>query len=241
MVLDFTGLPQNFELESVDWGNAAAFIQTSAQGHQIRKITYRTDFFLQLNDSTGNYWASISILAHEIGHHLSGHTESQLPEYRFELEADKFSGFILNRMGASIEDARAAVEVVIKNSLHGELSRENRIAAIEAGWLLAEKSRDTTLTIPGKYPEASIMNLDPKALDGLSLFELRVMLNEIYARHGYKFYKEPDMANYFSTVAWYHRIPPNNNEPEDIYHAALSSVEKKNLAIIRQIIDTKMK
>ncbi|MGV8932535.1 MAG: hypothetical protein ACOH1R_10565 [Luteimonas sp.] len=49
-------------------------------------------------------------MAHEIGHHLSGHTITEghsRPE--IELEADKFSGYVLYKMGAPLADSTQAI------------------------------------------------------------------------------------------------------------------------------------
>jgi hypothetical protein len=239
IIMDYTGLPKNFELEEVNWGNAAAFIVYSKDGYGKRKITYQPDFFLKVNDSTGNYWASISILSHEIGHHLSGHTEANNSNNQFEIEADVFSGFILNRMGASLEDARIAVSTVSKWNKGIGLGEQNRIKAIENGWLQAEKTRDQTLSIPGKYPYVSVRHLSKEDLIDVDLWDLRIMLNEVYARKGYKFNKEPDMYNYFNTLAWYHQIPPSKYEAQLINKYLLSPVEKENLQLIQYIINQK--
>ena len=75
-------------------------------------------------------------MAHEIGHHLSGHTivpgGSQPP---IELESDKFSGFVLFKMGAPLKDAQNAIATLIPEK-DGEThpGRRKRLAAIAAGW-----------------------------------------------------------------------------------------------------------
>jgi tetratricopeptide (TPR) repeat protein len=80
--------------------------------------------------------ASVSIFAHEIGHHLCGHTLDVLgsrPDK--ELEADRFSGFVMYKLGATLEQAQAAM-VALGNpsyvSTHPPLV--NRLAAIRNGW-----------------------------------------------------------------------------------------------------------
>lgn len=75
-------------------------------------------------------------MAHEIGHHLSGHTiqpgGSQPPT---ELEADKFSGYVLYKMGAVLADAQKAMNTLVPET-DGKThpGRGKRIAAIEDGW-----------------------------------------------------------------------------------------------------------
>ncbi|WP_315367299.1 YARHG domain-containing protein [Prevotella koreensis] len=58
--------------------------------------------------------------------------------------------------------------------------------------------------------------------------ELRLMRNEIYARHGYRF-STPDMQEYFSACPWY--SPRDNN---DAAVAELSEIEKINVQQIKR-------
>lgn len=90
------GLAPNFEIKvGGAGGNAAAVIQNGK-----RLIIYEESFIRVLTQRTGTKWAAISVMAHEIGHHLSGHTldgRGSLPA--IELEADTFSGNVLQKMG----------------------------------------------------------------------------------------------------------------------------------------------
>ena len=55
----------------------------------------------------------MSILAHEVGHHINGHTlgaSMSAYENRIqELEADEFSGFVMQKIGATLEQAIDAI------------------------------------------------------------------------------------------------------------------------------------
>src|SRR5689334_1415125 len=64
-IIDVVGLKPNFEIREANIPNAAAVIY----GGQ-RYILYNPNFFTALTKSTGNKWAAVSVLAHEIGHHL---------------------------------------------------------------------------------------------------------------------------------------------------------------------------
>jgi len=130
-ILSVIGLRQNFEIRSAEVPNAAAVIHRNK-----RYILYNPKFINNINSSSQNNWASVSILAHEIGHHLNGHTllgtESR-PD--IELEADEFSGFVLRRLGASLEDAQAAMKIAAsKKASHTHPARNDRLKAIERGW-----------------------------------------------------------------------------------------------------------
>lgn len=136
-IMKFTGLPPNFEVVEGPVPNAAAMIVLDDDDLPVRVIAYNRDFISEVRAATAdNDWAPISIMAHEIGHHLSGHTlvpgGSQPP---IELEADRFSGFVLNKMGASLPDTTRAIETLIPEA-DGEThpGRAKRLKAVTSGW-----------------------------------------------------------------------------------------------------------
>lgn len=74
-IMRYTGLPQNFEIVEGPVPNAAAVILAGPDRLPRRLIAYNPRFLQQVQQSTAqNDWAPVSIMAHEIGHHLSGHT-----------------------------------------------------------------------------------------------------------------------------------------------------------------------
>ena len=129
-IINVTGLKGNFEIRAADISNAAAVVQGGK-----RYVLYNPHFIAELNNATGNDWASVSVLAHEIGHHLNGHTLSSEAEPAKELEADEFSGYIMQRLGATLQEAETAMKLAadIKSSATHP-GRFDRIAAIEKGW-----------------------------------------------------------------------------------------------------------
>ena len=136
-IMKYTGLPANFVVVEGQVPNAAAVIMQGADKVPRRVIAYNPSFMGDVIRATkANNWAPVSIMAHEIGHHLSGHTivpgGSQPP---IELESDKFSGFVLYKMGAPLKDAQNAIATLIPEK-DGEThpGRRKRLAAIAAGW-----------------------------------------------------------------------------------------------------------
>ncbi|MEZ4982432.1 MAG: hypothetical protein R2769_12785 [Saprospiraceae bacterium] len=78
----------------------------------VRYIVYDPIFMEGIQKNAKTNWTSISILAHEVGHHLNGHTltvGNNAQTRGEELEADEFSGFILAKIGSSLEQAQAAM------------------------------------------------------------------------------------------------------------------------------------
>ena len=98
-ILDAAGLAPNFIVQPANVPNAAA----SARSGQ-RYIEYNPSFLSQLRSGAQTNWAVYSVLAHEIGHHLQGHTiQAGGSRPAIELEADEYSGFVLARLGARLD------------------------------------------------------------------------------------------------------------------------------------------
>ena len=136
-ILDKVGLFRNFLIEECDNINNALAVTMPLEGGDIdRYILYDEAFFTKVSASTGTDWGLTSILAHEVGHHLNGHTlKGGGSNHKVELQADEFSGFVLARMGCSLSDAQSAVS----NLLPDEASpthpaKQDRLNAIEVGW-----------------------------------------------------------------------------------------------------------
>ena len=137
-ILDKVGLFRNFEVEECQGiNNAIAVTVPLANGDLDRFILYDNLFFNNVSGSTGTDWGLASILAHEVGHHLNGHTlKSGGSNHRIELQADEFSGFVLARMGCSLEDAQAAVNKMLPDEGSAtHPAKADRLAAIEKGWM----------------------------------------------------------------------------------------------------------
>lgn len=131
-IMSVVGLKQNFSImEMASIPNAAAMIY---RGQRV--IAYNPSFVSNLNAVAGNKWAAVSVLAHEVGHHLNGHTllntGSQPP---LELESDEFSGFVLKKMGASLAQAQAAMKIAAQyKQSHTHPAQADRLVAIAKGW-----------------------------------------------------------------------------------------------------------
>ncbi len=133
-IMKFTGLPQNFTIKAANVPNAAAVIRENK-----RLILYSQTFMERVRQTTNTDWAAISILAHEIGHHLSGHTlEAGGSRPETELQADRFSGYVLFKMGATLDQSQAAMETMTgEGGSDTHPPKSARLAAIANGWMEA--------------------------------------------------------------------------------------------------------
>lgn len=125
----------------------------------VRYIFYDARFMKMISQKTGNYWSNISILAHEVGHHVNAHTidilsyasgeiePSTLAEKRqMEIEADEFSGFVLYKLGASLADAQSAINKFGDNgddSYSTHPNKTKRLNAIARGYNKAKSQSDS--------------------------------------------------------------------------------------------------
>jgi tetratricopeptide (TPR) repeat protein len=122
-------------------------VATSYQG--VRYILYDKRFMNAIAKSTSS-WSNLAILAHEVGHHINGHTLDLIlystkivkpvsldEQKQQELEADEFSGFVLAKLGASLKEASEAIQLLTSNkddinSTHP--TKDKRLAAIKRGF-----------------------------------------------------------------------------------------------------------
>lgn len=137
-IMGYTGLPANFVVVSGPVPNAAAVILLDDKSVPRRVIAFNPQFIRSAEAQVGGSpWGPISIMAHEIAHHLSGHTivpGGSRPE--IELEADKFSGYVLQKMGATLGDAQRMIMAV--GNTHGtptHPAKDRRADAIRQGWI----------------------------------------------------------------------------------------------------------
>ena len=145
-ILKHVGLVQNFELQAGNVPNAAATIRKS---DKKPLVLYNQAFMERIVNSTGTDWAATSILAHEIGHHMLLHTlRPDLKRPEQELQADRFAGHVLYKMGATMEEAQAALNSVAEEVLEDSEThppKSARLAAVASGWK-ESKEQDTKIT-----------------------------------------------------------------------------------------------
>jgi len=115
-----------------------------------RYVLYDREFMNSLTRGANKYWANMFILAHEIGHHVNGHSldillyandiidpKSLTVKREQELEADEFAGFVLTKLGANFSDISNVLLNLPKinnenRSTHP--SKDKRIAAVKKGF-----------------------------------------------------------------------------------------------------------
>ena len=140
-ILNVIGASKRFVLQECSNINNAVALTMNG----VRYIMYDPEFMVSL--SYGDEWSNKFILAHEVGHHINGHTVDVLAANSTnrvslstsriqELEADEFAGFVLGRLGASLSEALSGVQSLSDkdDSYSTHPRRSKRIAAIKKGF-----------------------------------------------------------------------------------------------------------
>jgi hypothetical protein len=142
-ILDVTGLQTDIKLKEADVLNIEASIS-----HRKRYISYNPTYIASLNKITRNKWSVMTLLAHEVGHHLNGHTirkGGSTPE--LELEADEFAGFILQKLGATLQESQNVMHYISKaQESRTHPAKNSRLDAIEKGWNKAAAAEQINAT-----------------------------------------------------------------------------------------------
>lgn len=131
-----TGLDKNFIVVRTNVSNAVAF-----KCGDRRIIAYDEDYLDGINEEANTDWAAMTVLAHEVGHHLQDH-QLQGSKPVTELEADRFAGWVLFQIGASLEQAQIAYHTVDQQGSSTHPPRAERLEAVEEGWRRAKNNKD---------------------------------------------------------------------------------------------------
>lgn len=147
-IVAISGLQQNFTIIPVpNYENALALVKNNK-----RIIAYDPIWLDKMSLETGNQWSSITIMAHEVGHHLNGHTlinNSQSDQLNLELDADYFAGLIVQKLGGSVKDAQQFFNMYgTTTDTLTHPSAEKRIRKIKEGWNFSCKLSNCNVVVP---------------------------------------------------------------------------------------------
>jgi formylglycine-generating enzyme required for sulfatase activity len=102
-------------------------------------ILYSKYFVESVRYKTNGDWRLKGIFAHEVAHHVLFHTMQASSSRRdLELEADKWAGAALYKLGATLEQATACVAETSEKGSSTHPPRSERLAAVKSGWLEAQ-------------------------------------------------------------------------------------------------------
>lgn len=124
--------------------------------------------------------------------------------------------------------AQETTEVVTQTPV--EMSDYSALAADAMDGVRNDQSdsdKDESVSSDSDYvfPTSSDEIIPEDDIESLDSFDLRIAINEIYARHGYTFPSNADMRSYFDQMDWYY--PDDSVNSMKKIH--FSSVEKDNI------------
>lgn len=209
-ILSNVGLFRNFIIkECPNISNAVAATVKSSLGSFERYIIYDKAFLERVSGTTGTDWSAISIMAHEIGHHLNGHTLIEgIGNHQAELQADEFSGFVLSKMGATLNESLKAMQTYGNEvSTKSHPSKYLRLESITKGWKKGNKTNSGNLKI--------------NAADGIELYEYdEKQMNYFVSKAS----KENENKNYEKSATYFIKAFQYSAGLEKIYLYYVSSL-----------------
>ena len=151
-----------------------------------RYVIYDQFTFATLKPQEPQRWTALAALAHQIGHHLSQHALRGPDALRREneIEAERFSGFVLRKLGASLEQARSALDLARPTEADPAYPpAADRRDAIEAGWkeqqggadVYSFDSSEEAPSFPWPPPTASASAVLPRDMVSGGRAELRLI------------------------------------------------------------------
>lgn len=234
-IVQVAGLEPNFEVQpNTQRRNASAVIKGDK-----RFLEYDPYWFKEMLQTADGVWMLYGIMAHEIGHHLQGHTVLGRGSFpAIELEADAYAGFVIAGLGGSLNQAQTFWKTLPPGL--GSLThpgRDDRLDAIDDGWNRwhenLERLRNTAgLSLPQKneantdhiiIASSSQRLLNSTDVNNLTRKQLRIARNEIFARHGYIF-NSSDLKSIFKNTTWYQ---PSTRS------VSLNKIEQANVFFLR--------
>lgn len=136
--------------------------------NNTRWIIYDNDFLEDIDAYTATRWASISVLAHEMGHHYYNHVVSRSGSTPSkELEADAFSGFIMAKLGADLKQSIAAIQAIAADRASASHpAKRDRVDAISRGWNSAGETAGNPPANPAPVPNTPTPPTNPDTPPG---------------------------------------------------------------------------
>lgn len=135
-IMSVIGLQNRYRLAAIaNFNNCAAVCLNNNIG-QDRFIQFDRAFLETFQKKTNNRWFVLGVLAHEIGHHLNGHSLGGVGSRpNLEIEADEFAGFIMQKLGAPLAEAQNIFSFL--NDTDGPPThpvKAKRYEAVKRGW-----------------------------------------------------------------------------------------------------------
>jgi formylglycine-generating enzyme required for sulfatase activity len=126
-----------------------------------RALLYNPDLIRKALKKNREGWTAKGILAHALAHHLKKHSFEPSPQTKSqELEADRISGLVLARLGASVNQAKAAARTLTAKHSSTYPKKISREFAVDIGWQKTKPNTPTSKETPPKPGAAKLAILN---------------------------------------------------------------------------------
>ena len=201
-----------------------------------RYILYDRDFMNSLTAGSNKYWSNMFILAHEMGHHINGHSldiilyasdiidpKSLEEKRKQELEADEFAGFVLAKLGASLSQTSKVLSNIPRISNENSSthpSKDKRITSVRIGFKKGEVKKVTVANKTVKTNKNSTSKTTNK--EGLIIEEIN---NDIikFTNSPYERYFKENYEGNNNPIEKAKYIKKNKYFSDDTFHPFLSN------------------
>mgnify|MGYP001435740086 FL=1 len=219
MIMDLSGLNKNFILQPCEDINNALAIRFNNE----RYIIYDPEFMSKIDG--GARWRNLTILAHEVAHHLNNHPveieiaknfERRTYETRKkqELEADEFAGFIMHKLDAPIDEVIKAISSVSfdgDDTYRTHPNREKRVNAVKQGYKRSGYNENNVVTYWEQIKKMFLTKSETKKEDvkpSKKTTSTKTSSSKIFKLTARDFYidnfnKSPDYGNYVDVNSSY--------------------------------------
>lgn len=131
-IANLIGVRPLFEVVEADFKRD--YVALAALHDDKRYVIYDAKWFKFEANVVG--WYMVWVIAHEIGHHLYGHPYHPWPDnHRRELDADRFSGWAVARLGGRLEQALSFMPSLTEQDTESHPGRNRRMEATREGWV----------------------------------------------------------------------------------------------------------
>lgn len=153
----------------------------------------------------------------------NGQKKTQVEQPVSKSSSKKFALWQVIVWGIAITSVAVVIVLVVTTFGKGVADDNANVqdVVVEQVATVKEKANDKP---QGKYPFTSKRKVTSKDVDKMSMHNLRIMRNEIYARHGYIF-DDQELQAHFDGQSWYQPTTKS---------VTLKGVEKYNVEFIKQ-------
>lgn len=210
----FTADP-DFQMDHINFPLGPMSSAVDLVEHDLDDFTAKYWRLQDMNDLSEYFtWKNDNKIVYYVNDHMTGDEFEFFVTYTFEKIDGDWYVTKGDYSGSGVEDAESTASFVKDYNHEFRAKHRGPFATYEYNGT------------PGDYPQASERLLNEDDLKGMSKKELRLMRNEIMARHGYTFASN-DLKKHFEKELWY--FPLFRDVSKN-----LSDIENKNVTFIQQ-------